>query len=138
MFSCRANPNERANRSAGGFVGVQKTGVFLILLLAAGKLSAAPVVLQKLFDPVAGGMRDDFTGVLGGVFKATSVSNRVVTHLGYYDQSSDGLQRSHRVGIFSASSAGSGTGALLAQVTIPAGTGESWKTITAGCRWPRR
>ena len=123
MFSCRATLNERSNRSGCGFVGVQKTGVFLILLLAAGKLSAAPVVLQKLFDPVTGGMRDDFTGILGGVFKATWVSNRVVTHLGYYDQNGEGLQRSHSVGIFSASPAGSGIGALLAQVAIPAGTG---------------
>jgi len=98
---------------------------------------SAQVISQQLFDSTAGAPRDNITGAVGAVFRASEVSNRLVTHLGYYDSGNDGLQSSHRVGVYSATPAGSGAGALLAEVTVPAGTnaflenGYRWVALTA-------
>jgi len=73
------------------------------------------------------GNRDNYSGTIGGSFQvgATPVP---VTHLGYYDMNEDGLNQSHRVGIWPAS----GGTTPLAFVTIPAGTGT---LLTNGYRW---
>lgn len=57
--------------------------------------------------------------------------NRTVTHLGFFDDGGDGLLESHSVGIF-AQGSNPGGGTLLADVTIPAGTGAGY---TNGYRW---
>ncbi|HOY58636.1 MAG TPA: GDSL-type esterase/lipase family protein [Verrucomicrobiota bacterium] len=108
----------------------------LLPLVAAVTLVHAPLAAQiishQLFDSTAGTLRDNFTGVRGTVFQASEATNRVVTHLGYYDSGSDGLQSTHRVGVYAATPAGAGTGALLAEVTIPAGTNAF---LENGYRW---
>lgn len=76
------------------------------------------------------GTRDNYnsasSGIVGGLF--TSGSTPVpVTHLGFYDMNKDGLNRDHRVGIFSADAT-----TLLASVTVPAGTSA---LLTNGYRW---
>ena len=95
----------------------------------------APIIAQKFFDDtVAGSLRDNFTGISGTVFTANpAASNRIVTHLGYYDQGrAGGLKVSHRVGIYAAATTGSGAGTLLAEVTVPAGFGAP---LENGYRW---
>ncbi|HEU5123948.1 MAG TPA: LamG-like jellyroll fold domain-containing protein [Verrucomicrobiae bacterium] len=73
------------------------------------------------------GNRDNYTGTIGGSFQvgATPVP---VTHLGYYDMNNDGLNQSHRVGIWPAN----GGATPIASVTVPAGTGA---LFTNGYRW---
>lgn len=93
---------------------------------------AAQVISHQLFDSTTGTPRDNFTGVLGTVFRASETVNRVVTHLGYYDSGNDGLQSVHRVGLYAATPAGAGTGVLLAEVTIPDGTNAF---LENGYRW---
>lgn len=92
----------------------------------------AQVISQQLFDSTAGTPRDNLTGVVGIVFRASESSSRLVTHLGYYDSGNDGLQASHRVGIYSATPATAGAGALLAEVRVPAGANAF---LENGYRW---
>jgi len=92
----------------------------------------AQIISQQLFDSMAGSPRDNLTGVVGIVFRASESSDRIVTHLGYYDSGNDGLQASHRVGVYSATPATAGAGTLLAEVTVPAGTNAF---LENGYRW---
>lgn len=108
---------------------------FLPILVALTLLHAplaAQVISHQLFDSTAGTLRDNFTGVRGAVFQVSEAGNRVVTHLGCYDSASDGLQSDHRVGLYTATLAGNGTGVLLAEVSIPAGTNAF---LENGYRW---
>lgn len=94
--------------------------------------SAAQVISHQLFDSVTGTLRDNLTGSAGTVFQASETAGRVVTHLGYFDSGNDGLQTSHRVGLYTATPAGTGAGTLLAEVTVPAGTAAF---LENGYRW---
>lgn len=93
---------------------------------------SAQVLSHQLFDSTTGTPRDNITGAVGAVFRASEAPKRVVTHLGYYDSGNDGLQSNHRVGLYAATPVGSGTGVLLAEVTLPAGTNAF---LENGYRW---
>lgn len=82
-------------------------------------------VYQQLFQ-THDGNRDNYTGVVGGLFQV-GAQDALVTHLGFYDLNGDGLAFAHRVGIFSSSG-----GAPLITVTVPAG-GDAY--YTNGYRW---
>jgi len=94
-----------------------------------GKKIFIPIILFSLFvstisaetllpAEIPSEQRDDFAGTVGIDFYITSSGNMVVDSLGFYDYGQDGLQAAHRVGIWNDS-----TGALIAEVTVPAGTG---------------
>lgn len=67
-------------------------------------------------DLNAAGNRNDFTGTVGGRW-GIGANPLTVTALGYEDQGRDGLNLDHQVGIWDS------TGAMVASVTVPAGTG---------------
>ncbi|HWX22389.1 MAG TPA: LamG-like jellyroll fold domain-containing protein, partial [Candidatus Binatia bacterium] len=72
-------------------------------------------VSQTLFPSVFGA-RDNYSGLLGGIFLIGS-SPALVTHLGYYCTNGQSLNQNHHVGIFSLTD---GT-VPLASVLVPAG-----------------
>lgn len=92
----------------------------LFILCFLGTSLPAQTITHQLFDSNNGTRLDATSGLVGTRFRSTESTNRLVTHLGYYDSGGDGLAISHRVGLFAATSDGSG--AVLAEVTVPAGT----------------
>ncbi len=105
------------------------TAAFGFSLLLVSALLAQAQTMEMLHEP-RNGTRNDFSGVIGGVFMAGSTNiaaNIAVTHLGFYDQDEDGLAASHHVGLFT----GDGS-TLLASVEVPAGTDA---LLTNGYRW---
>lgn len=104
----------------------------LALSLLSTQQLPAQIISHQLFDSNAGALTDNLTGVVGTLFRTTDATNRLVTHLGYYDSDGQGLQTSHRVGLYAATATGAGTGALLAEVTLPAGTNTLFEN---GFRW---
>jgi hypothetical protein len=82
--------------------------------------------LQFLYER-RDGNRDNYSGTIGGSFLVGSVDTPV-THLGYYDLNQDGLNLSHRVGIWPVT----GGTTPVGFVTVPAGAGT---LLTNGYRW---
>jgi hypothetical protein len=94
------------------------------LLVAAASLCSAQTPQQLYSTPTinatkaGGNFRDNYSGGSGCKFTSTASGSVVVSHLGYFSTNTvRGLAQSHYVGIYSSSPQ------LLAQVTVPAGTG---------------
>lgn len=108
------------------------------LLLGAGFISSAaltavaedPQLLYTTNGASWSWRTDNFQGSVGGGFRV-GANDVVVTHLGYFDKDVDGLAEDHPVGVYQAGNP-SGTGLLLGEVTVPAGTGAFF---TNGFRW---
>ncbi|HYG25070.1 MAG TPA: LamG-like jellyroll fold domain-containing protein [Verrucomicrobiae bacterium] len=89
----------------------------------AGSANATLTVLPnkapaaQILHSTWAGSRDDFSGTIGGIFQVGG-GDRLVTHLGFYDNNGDGLALDHRVGIWPAT----GGTEPIAWVTVPAGT----------------
>lgn len=88
-------------------------GIFVThLFLVQTAVVAIPAIT---FDESTGGAGLHTDSTVGWQFHV--VKDIAVTGLGWYDENADGLNVSHRVGIWDAA------GALLAEVTVPSGTG---------------
>ncbi len=85
--------------------------------------------MDILHTPCDGGLRDNWEGTIGGLFKA-GATNVVVTHLGYYDADGDGLARDHHVGIFAENAT-----TLLASVLVTNSLEAPDTPYTNGYRW---
>ena len=96
-----------------------------VAILAGFSCSGYAQMTQMLHE-TRDGTRDNYTGVIGCEFKAGS-TNVVVSHLGVYDNSGDGLSHSHTAGIFNSSGS-----AVLGQASFAAGTGAY---LTNSVRW---
>jgi hypothetical protein len=90
------------------------------------------VVDQMLFTDHPGSLRDDFDGIKGTVFVASEDAVLLVTHLGYYDATGDGLQMSHKVGLFEFPTEKAKTAKLLVVTTVSYGKHAPYD---GGYRW---
>jgi hypothetical protein len=102
----------------------------VVLALGALQVQAAGTTTpgSMLFTPTGNpslGAQNSFVGTVGGVFLSSYSEWPDVNWLGYYDKDGDGLQNSHRVGLWDGST-------LIAEVTVPAGTAAP---LVNGYRW---
>jgi hypothetical protein len=105
-----------------------KTTKYILSTLAALFLAALPggaQVIQMLHTTPTGTTRDNYTGDVGCQFQI-GATNVVVSHLGVFNQNSNGLAASHLAGIFDVNHI------LLGQVTVPAVSGA---TFSNGFQW---
>ena len=70
----------------------------LVLLLGAASPALAQT-MEVLHTTSDAGLRDDFAGVVGGIFEV-GATNVTVSHLGFYDSGGDGLAADHHVGLW--------------------------------------
>lgn len=86
---------------------------------------------STLFSPnidLSSGTQNGYVGYIGGIFLTSYNYYPQVNYLGYYDEGGDGLANSHTVSLWDASNGN----ALLATVTVPAGTAAP---LVDGFRW---
>ena len=94
----------------------------------ASVASAGQLLLEPTTGP-AGTLRDNYTGSLGLLFRISELVS--VSKLAFYDYAGNGLAASHKVRIYESNDGGN-TGVVIAQVTVPAGTGA---TLAGRFRW---
>jgi hypothetical protein len=132
----QADPN--SNRRSGANMKWIVIGVGFILaigiaaFLRSAESPANRTLPQKLFTAHAGRLRDNYEGIVGGEFAVAPDRNVTVTHFGYYDANSDGLQLNHRVGLYEPLTEDSNKGRLLVEETVPYGAGA---LLEDGYRW---
>ncbi len=107
--------------------------LLLLYALAGGNArAAAPRSSSLLLQPnpaLSGTLLNEYTGSVGTQFRIKGVMT--LNQLGFYDNGGNGLAASHKVRLWVSHDGGS-TGTIVAEVTVPAGTGA---TLSDGFRW---
>ncbi len=96
-------------------------------------LQSSVASIEPLFKNHQGPQRES-VGTIGGYFRVRADEDVEVTHLGFFDSGEDGLQLSHRVGVFEARRDDPTDCTLVAEAQVPYGKGSY---LEGGYRWVR-